>query len=154
MSERSVTFYGIKSEFFPVAFKLVEKMYAIGEHVLFLCDNDDEVSLYSSKLWTFSRLSFIPSGNAHTLPVDDAKFCHTWFSTDIVFHNEPVCLLHNGLNIFDVRPPLERLRKVIDVFNLEFSPAAKIRAAAYQGEGFLEQKVWLQSDNGWTQGEL
>ena len=154
MSERSVTFYGIKSEFFPVAFKLIEKMYAIGERILFLCDNDDEVSLYNSKLWTFSRLSFIPSGNARTLSTEDAKFCHTWFSTDVVFHNDPMCLLHNGLNIFDGQLPLKRFRKVIDIFSLELSSAAKDRATAYRCEDFSDQKVWLQSDNGWDQGEL
>lgn len=153
MSERSVIFYGIESEFLPVACKLIDKMYFVGERVLFLCDNIEEISFYNSKLWTFSRLAFIPSGNKQTLSIEDAKFCHTWFSTDIVFHNDPNCLLHNGLDVSNLNG-IEKFQKVIDIFNLESIDSTKERANLYKEKGFNNQKVWIQSENSWKPGEL
>ena len=153
MSERSVVFYGIESEFLPIACKLIEKMYSVGERILFLCDNDEEVSFYNSKLWTFSRLAFIPSGNKQTIVADDVKFCHTWFSTDIVFHNDPSCLLHNGLDVANLND-IEKFQKVIDIFNLESIDSAKTRSKFYKEKNFNNQKVWIQSENSWKPGEL
>lgn len=153
MPGQSVVFYAILSEFFPVAYKLVEKMYSIGERVLFLCDNEEEVGFYNSKLWTTSKLSFIPSGNKSTITIDDAKFCYVWFSTEITFANEPTCLLHNGLDVcrFD---RVERFRKIVDIFLIDSLESAKPRSAWYKAKGFEDQKLWIQTDSSWKQGSL
>ncbi len=153
MPDKSVVFYGIKSEFFPIAFKLIEKMYGIGERVLFLCDNEEEVDFYNSKLWTSARLSFIPSGNRKTIPVEDAEFCHIWFSTEITFQNNPAILIHNGLDISNFQN-IEKFQKIIDIFNIEAIESAKTRSKTYSEKGYLNQKLWIQSDTSWTQGEL
>lgn len=153
MPEPSVVFYGIKSEFFPIAYKLVEKMYALGERILFLCDNDDEVNFFNSKLWTSTKLSFIPSGNKRTISAEDSKFCYVWFSTDVTFQNEPTCLLHNGLEI-PKSTDLSRFQKIIDIFNMDTIENAKSRATLYKDKGFLNQKFWIQSDGTWKQEDL
>ena len=153
MSDKSVIFYGIETDFFPVAYKLIEKMYAMREKLLFLCDNENEVSFYNSKLWTSVQLSFIPSGNKSTIPLDDAKFCYIWFSTEITFLNDPTCLLHNGIDVSDIKS-VEKFQKIIDVFNLNDINSAKVRATFYRGNGFFNQKFWTQSDGSWNQGDL
>lgn len=153
MSERSVIFYGINSEFFLIAYKLIEKMYASGEKVLFLCDNDDEVSLYNSKVWTSSKLSFIPSGNLKTVPDEDSKFCAVWFATKICFQNEPNCLMHNGLDVSNLND-LNKFQKIIDIFNTNDTDKIKTRSEIYKKNGFAFQKLWVQCAKGWEQREL
>ena len=150
MPEKSVTFYGIQEEFFPIAYKLVEKMYSLKERVLFLCDNEDEVNFYNSKLWTSVQLSFIPSGNSRTIPAENAKFCCIWFSTKITFLNDPSCLLHNGLDIAD-NSEIKKFQKIIDIFNFETIDSAKLRAQIYQKNGFTAQKLWIQDSGSWKQ---
>ena len=153
MPDKSIIFYGIKSDFFPIAHKLVEKMYEMGERILFLCDNEDELTFYNSKLWTAARLSFIPSGNKKTIPAEDAKFCYVWFSTEISFQNDPTCLLHNGLDISNLQD-LEKFKKIVDIFNIDAIESAKNRARAYQEKGFSDQKLWIQTDASWKQENL
>jgi DNA polymerase IIIc chi subunit len=128
-------------------------MYSIREPILFLCDNEEEVDFYNSRLWTFSRLSFIPSGNKKALPIEDAKFCHVWFSTEIVFYNNPYCLLHNGIDITKFGD-ISSFNKVIDIFDLNLIDNAKARAAYYKNASFLEQKTWVQNDSSWKPAEL
>ena len=153
MSGTSVVFYGIQTDFFAVAYKLIEKMYALGERVLFLCDSEDEVNFYNSKLWTTAQLSFIPSGNKQTILPEDAKFCYVWFATEITFLNNPTCLLHNGIDISNMSG-LNRFQKIVDIFNLDAMDDAKSRAQFYQGNGFTDQKFWLQDNGTWKQGIL
>ena len=150
MPEKNVIFYGIQEEFFSIAYRLVEKMYSLKEHILFLCDNEDEVNFYNSKLWTSVQLSFIPSGNSRTIPAEDAKFCYIWFSTKITFLNDPSCLLHNGLDIADA-PEIKKFQKIIDIFNLETIDKAKLRTQMYQKSGFTTQKLWIQDGASWKQ---
>jgi DNA polymerase IIIc chi subunit len=154
MTERCSIFYGITSEFWAIACKVIEKMYvSFGERVLFLCETDDEVDLYSSKLWTFSKLSFIPNGNKKTIPIKDAKFCNVWVSTEVEFHNEPTCILHNGLTIHNTSL-LGRFNKVVDIFYITEMEEAKARAALYRSLAFDTCKVWLQYDGIWKAGSL
>ena len=157
MSKKSVIFYGIHSDFFQVAYKIIEKMYAtqtsVREPVLFLCDNEEEVSFYNSKLWSAVQLSFIPSGNKNTIPECDAIFCYVWFSTEITFINKPTCLIHNGMDIsnFDL---LDKFQKIIDIFNIDLIEQAKQRFPIYQQNGFLDTKLWIQTDNSWKQEQF
>ncbi|MDR0695336.1 MAG: DNA polymerase III subunit chi [Holosporales bacterium] len=153
MSEKSVTFYVVESEFWPVAYRAIEKMYAIGENALFLCDSDEEIGFYNAKLWTFSRLAFIPSGNKMTLPCEDAPFCHTWFATEIVYFNNPICLLHNGLDAVRSND-ISKFHRVIDIFGPSAMQAANGRAEFYKRSGFHTQKVWIRKCNSWESGKL
>ena len=153
MSGTSVVFYGIQTDFFPIAYKLVEKMYALGERILFLCDNEEEVSFYNSKLWTSVQLSFIPRGNKHTILPDDAKFCYVWFSTEITFLNNPTCLLHNGIDIGNMSE-LSRFQKIVDIFNMGTKDDAESRVQAYLKNGFIDQKFWFHDNGIWKQGSL
>ena len=153
MSGASVVFYGIQTDFFPVAYKLIEKMYSLYERILFLCDNDEEVRFYNSKLWTTAQLSFIPSGNKRTILPEDAVFCYVWFATEITFINNPTCLLHNGIDIVDISG-LNRFQKIIDIFNIDAKESAKLRAQAYLKNGFTDQKFWFNDNGSWKQGSL
>ena len=157
MSEKNVIFYGIHSEFFQVAYKIIEKMYAtqtsVREQVLFLCDNEEEVNFYNSKLWSTVQLSFIPSGNKNTIPESDAIFCYVWFSTNMVFVNNPTCLIHNGIDMSNVGC-LDKFCKIIDIFNIELIDNAKQRFQIYQQNGFLDAKLWIQTDNSWKQEQF
>lgn len=153
MSGKSVVFYGIETEFLQVALKLIEKMYESSEKCLFLCDNSEEVSFYDSKLWTYSKLNFIPHGNKNSLSIEDAKFCHTWLSTEIVFYNDPVCLLHNGLNISESQD-ISKFQKIIDIFNIDLKSDASIRSESYKKLGFSEIKFWTQKEGSWKSGDL
>ncbi|MDR3224496.1 MAG: DNA polymerase III subunit chi [Holosporales bacterium] len=152
MQEKSVVFYCAKSDFFSTACRLIEKMYAMNERVLVLCSNDEEVDFYNSKLWTFSRLSFIPSGNRKSLPIEDAEFCHTWFSTDIDFYNKPINLLHNGLTISNIEK-LKLFNCILDVFAANEIDQAKSRSRNYKDIGFDQQKFWVQTDSSWIIGQ-
>ena len=153
MPNKNLIFYSIETDFISIACKLIEKMYSIRENVLFLCDNEDEISFYNSKLWTFSRLGFIPSGNKKSLPIEDANFCQTWFSTDIVFYNSPVCLLHNGLDISN-QNEIGKFEKIIDIFSKDLIELAKDRFNFYKSLGFSNYKLWKQCNNNWVAGEI
>jgi DNA polymerase IIIc chi subunit len=150
---RSIIFYGVTAEFWQVACKVTEKMYDLGERVLFLCDGDDSVSFCNSKLWTFSKLAFIPSGSKSTVVADDAKFCSVWFSTKVEFCNAPTCLLHNGLDVSRV-DGIDRFSKVVDIFDIGLIEAARARASFYSELSFDDPKVWLQEGGGWKAGSL
>ena len=113
---------------------------------------EEEVKAYNQKLWTYSQLSFIPSGNIYDMPIEDAAYCHTWFSTNIVFDNHPVVLLHNGINI-DTYSDIDKFYKIIDIAikpkNQDISDILK----KYKTAGFNDQKVWIQRGKTWEQGE-
>ena len=153
MSSKSVVFYAISSEFLNIALKLLEKLYETKENTLFLCNSEDEVRFFDSKIWTYSKLSFIPHGSASTVSVENAKFCHTWLSTEIELLNNPVCLLHNGVNV-EKDEKLKSFEKIIDIFNIDLLDASKKRSDLYKDFGFSEQKLWEQSGASWKSGEL
>ncbi|MDR2459020.1 MAG: DNA polymerase III subunit chi [Holosporales bacterium] len=149
----SAVFYGITSEFWQVACKVTEKMYDLGERTLFLCDDDSDVIFCHSKLWTFSKLAFIPSGSKSTVLVDDAKFCSVWFSTKVEFCNAPTCLLHNGLDVSRL-DGIDKFDKVVDIFDIGLIEAARTRAGFYAESSFENSKMWLQEDGSWRSGSL
>ncbi|MDR1034708.1 MAG: DNA polymerase III subunit chi [Holosporales bacterium] len=153
MQERRVIFYAIESDFLSIATKFIEKMYTVDERVLLLCSTDDEVRQSDLALWTFSRISFIPHGSQYSTRIEDAEFCHTWISTLVDFYNDPVCLVHNGLNVLQDRSVI-KFNSIIDIFDKGLLPTARKRAEAYRELQFLQQKLWLQkSEGGWDSGD-
>ena len=153
MSGKSVVFYAIEEDFFTVAFKLLERLYSVNERVLFLCDSEEEVLFFNSKIWTCSRLSFIPHGDKSSMTLDEANYCHTWISTDIVFYNNPVCLLHNGLDL-SKKNDIKKFQKIIDIFNIKELDSAKRRLNFYNDESFSDHKLWIQSGGTWKAGNI
>ncbi|MDR3030783.1 MAG: DNA polymerase III subunit chi [Holosporales bacterium] len=153
MPNKSVIFYSISSEFSIFALKLIEKTYDTGENILFLCDNDDEVQFFDSRLWIYSRLSFIPHGSKFSLSNSDATFCQTWVSSEIEFVNAPQSLLHNGFDSLEYEK-IRNFEKVIDVFDKKTIESAKKRAELYKDIGFASQKLWEQNGALWTAGSL
>jgi DNA polymerase IIIc chi subunit len=121
--------------------------------MLFLCDNDDEVTLYNSRLWTYSKLAFIPSGNKTTISISDAEFCCVWFSTTVEFCNTPTCLLHNGIDVTKFNE-IEKFQKIIDVFNVDLTEDAKVRSEFYKRNEFQSQKLWIQTGQSWKNGDF
>jgi DNA polymerase IIIc chi subunit len=149
---KNAMFYGFETDFFSVAIRLIEKLYSSNERVLVICETEDEVSFLNSKLWTYSQLSFIPHGCKHSLTLEEAKFCHTWISTELTFINTPISLINNGLNIKDNN--ISRFNKVIDIFNKELIDAVKSRVQYYISAGFINIKFWIQSNGTWEAVDL
>ena len=147
-SVKTAVFYGISSEFLSVALKIIEKLYENKENTLFLCRDESEIKEYDAKLWTYSKTSFIPHCSANTIKEGMIEFCHTWISEDIEFPNNPVCLIHNGLDVND--PKIEAFTKIVDIFDISLIEVAKKRASFYASLGFNEQKFWEQNGATWT----
>ena len=146
MQERSVVFYAIESDFLSIAVKSVEKLYAANKKGLILCDTDEEVRRFDSTLWTFSKTSFIPHGSRYSMKIEDAIFCHTWISTKIDLYNDPICLIHNGLDI--LAQDLQKFSVIIDIFDKDLLPNSKKRSEFYKESQFLHQKLWIQKKGG------
>ena len=153
MPPKSVVFYAISSSFLDVSFKLIEKIYSLGEKALVLCDNEDEVRFFDSKLWTFSKLSFIPHGSRFSATQETLPFCKVWFSDKIDCLNEPENLIHNGLDISS-ETSLNRFQKIIDVFDKSQMAQAKDRFENYRKIGFADQKLWIQGEKVWEPGSF
>ncbi|MDR0640384.1 MAG: DNA polymerase III subunit chi [Holosporales bacterium] len=150
-TDRNVIFYAVESDFANVAVKLIEKKYTQNERVLLLCSSADELHLLDSNIWTYSKLSFIPHGCNGSLGDENARFCHTWLSTDIIFHNAPECLMHNGLTIKDDQ--VQKFKSIIDIFDKGLIAESRMRAAYYEAMDFTCQKTWVQDGNKWIPGE-
>lgn len=151
MSGKQLTFYAISGDFLGVAIKLCEKLYEAKENVLFLCNTDADVKTYDSKLWTYSKLSFIPHGSRFSVPLERAEDCKIWLSTEIEFINKPTCLLHNGVN--NISDSAKNFEKIVDIFDAGSVELAKVRAAKYSHLGFIDKKIWRQDASGWKNSE-
>jgi DNA polymerase IIIc chi subunit len=127
-------------------------MYEAGERVLFLCDNDEEVQFFDSRLWNYSRLSFIAHGSKFSLPSEKAEYCQIWISSNIEFINNPQTLIHNGYDLENEK--LKYFDKIIDVFDKTKIESARKRAELYGVAGFSEQALWIQEDVSWKAEKL
>ncbi len=150
MSAKQIIFYSISSDLGSISTKLCEKLYDSRENTLFLFDNDESLKMMDTKLWTFSKLSFIPHGSRFSLSLDDAASCCIWLSTSIEFINHPTCLIHNGLSVID---NMQNFEKIIDVFDKTQVDFAKERSVLYKNLGFDNQKIWEQSGAQWNRKE-
>ncbi len=76
--------------------KIVEKSYEANKRCLLLCNSEEEVELFDNKLWTYSKLSFIPHGSKYSISNNDAMYCQTWISEELVYINNPNYLINLG----------------------------------------------------------
>lgn len=148
MSSKSIVFYAISSSFQDVSFKLVEKILSLGEKVLFLCGSEEEVRFLDSKLWTFSKLSFIPHGSKFSATRETVPFCKVWFSTELDLTINPKNLIHNGIDVSS-DASINFFQKIIDIFDKDKRSLAKSRSQNYRNVGFSDQKLWIQEENSW-----
>jgi DNA polymerase IIIc chi subunit len=152
MTTKTVVFYSIEATYLSIAIKLVEKKYIAHENVLLLCEDDDEVNLFDSQLWTYSKSSFIPHGSSKSMQTEDAKFCQTWIATEVVFHNNPNCIIHNGLHLLEKH--LLKFNTIIDISDKNLGTEIEKRSEFYKEAGFVCQKLWIQNNTIWDQGDL
>ena len=90
--------YKLRDDYYNIVCKIIEKSYAINKKCLLLCNSEEEVDLFDSKLWTYSKLSFIPHGSKYSMSTDSAIHCNTWISDNLVYVNNPNYLINLGLN--------------------------------------------------------
>jgi DNA polymerase IIIc chi subunit len=151
MTGKQVVFYSVVDNFQEVSVKLCEKLYNTCR-ILFLCRDDKSVKETDSKLWTFSKLSFLPHGSRLSVPISDATYCRIWVSTRIDERaNNPDCLLHNGFTI--AADDLSCFSNVIDIFPRGAEEEALKRAKVYKSAMFNDQKIWAQVAHGWQKSE-
>jgi DNA polymerase IIIc chi subunit len=137
----------ISGDFLSIAIKICEKLYAFGENALLLFDNDNDLKEADSKLWTYSKLSFLPHGSRFSISIDDASYCNVWLSTSVEFLNNPKCLIHNGLS--NMSSITRNFEKIIDIFDVDQENLAKERSSLYKTFGFDREKIWKFDNNEW-----
>jgi DNA polymerase IIIc chi subunit len=142
-----VNFYLISGNFLGVVIKICEKLYVLGENALLLFDNDDDLKEADSKLWTYSKSSFLPHGSKFSISIDDANYCNVWLSTSIEFLNNPKYLIHNGLS--NISSTAKNFEKLIDIFNANQENLAKERSSFYKTLGFNSEKIWKFDNKEW-----
>lgn len=151
MSDKQIIFYKICDDFLTVAVKLSEKIYESEEKALLLLDSADQVRETDIKLWTYSKLSFIPHGSRFSVPLDKADMCAIWISAEIEFLNHPTVLILNG-NI-NITPSMINFNKIINILSSEEILLLN-RAEQYKKMGFIDQKLWIQDGKSWRHGEI
>lgn len=152
MSGKQVVFYEISGELLSVITRLSEKLYESGEKALLLLGDEDKLKEADMKLWTYSKLSFIPHGSRFSVSLDKADMCAIWLSTQIEFSNNPTVLIHDGSND-EIKSSMENFIKIIDISN-STKPLIKDRSEMYKKMGFLQQKLWIQEGNTWKSGDI
>ena len=139
-------FYSICQNNHDVVCKIVEKLYNSGSKCLLLCASEEQVDFFDAKLWTFSKLSFIPHGSRKSVSFAEANYCHTWISEELDFVNAPECVVSCGVPV----GPFDKFKKVIDVFLSDEMVLAEERAKFY---GARDCVVWEQGPLGWRERE-
>jgi DNA polymerase IIIc chi subunit len=152
MMDRQVIFYSIIGDFREVSAKLCEKLYnANSDKILFLCKDEESIKEIDSKLWTSSKLSFLPHGSKFSVPVSEAEYCSIWVSNKIEHINNPTCLLHNGITV--AANEISCFSNIIDIFAKGQENEALKRSELYRLAMFNDQKVWVQGTHGWQKSE-
>ena len=124
--------------------KIIEKAYEQNKRCLLLCNSEEEVELFDSKLWTYSKLSFIPHGSKYLISNDDAIHCNTWISDDLTYINNPNYLINLGCILHNIQYNLE---KVIDITYNKEDSLDEIKSK--YNINFNKCTVWIQSNNKW-----
>ena len=147
---QKVIFYCINDDWTNFVPKLCEQLYSDNERVLLLCDDDEEVSFLDSKLWTFSKLSFIPHGSKFSISSTDGEHCAVWIASTPVYYNAPNCLVHNGLTLSN--DVLNNFVTIVDIFHeSKFSEATERKK---QYTNITNIKCWKNTNDGWKNVDL
>lgn len=151
MSGKQIIFYEVSEDILYVLTKLSEKLYESGEKTLILFDNETKLKEFDMKLWTYSKLSFIPHGSRHSISLDKAEMCAIWLSMEIEFVNKPTVLMHEGIN--DITDTMQYFEKIIDIFSSKRT-FLKDKFEKYKKMGFVDQKIWIQDGRSWKEGAI
>ena len=147
MPESKLVFYSVLKDPYGIICKIIEKAFINNKYCLLLCSTKDEVEFFDAKLWSYSKLSFIPHGSKYSIGKDYVAYCYTWISEDLCYDNKPNYLIHLGLSI--PTTCLKNFEKIIDVFDNNNIDKAKVR---YQSFQIKDYTLWIQMQNGWQEG--
>lgn len=136
--------YKVQNDYTNIVCKIIEKAYEQNKKCLLLCNNEEEVELFDSKLWTYSKLSFIPHGSKYTISNNDAIYCNTWISDDLTYINNPNYLINLGGILHNIQYNLE---KIIDITCNNDDNLDEIKSK--YNVNFSKCTVWTQSNNKW-----
>ena len=136
--------YKVQNDYTNIVCKIIEKAYEQNKKCLLLCNNKEEVELFDSKLWTYSKLSFIPHGSKYTISNNDAIYCNTWISDDLTYINNPNYLINLGGILHNIQYNLE---KIIDITCNNDDNLDEIKSK--YNVNFSKCTVWTQSNNKW-----
>jgi len=109
--------YVTVSDYFNVVCKVVEKLYFNKKRCLVLANSPEEECLLDAKLWSYSKLSFIPHGSLRSVELRNAKFCYAWISEKITFENDPEVLIKHGRHLLNTDKIPTTFDTLIDVFD-------------------------------------
>lgn len=151
MSEKQIVFYKVSDDPLAVIAKLCEKLYESSEKVLLLCSDETRLKEIELKLWTYSKLSFIPHGSRFSLPYDTAEMCAVWLSFEIDFMNNPNTLLLEGFH--DISESMRDFAKIMEITSVG-NTSLKERSEAYKKLGFEKQKIWIQDGKSWKNRDI
>lgn len=147
-----VVIYIVSDNYQSIVCQVVEKAYKLNKKCLLLCNNAEEISFFDSKLWTYSKLSFIPHGSKCSININDAIYCNTWISDALIYVNNPDYviilgdLLRNDITCnFNHRMCTNSFEKIIFISYNETDKLNSIR------NKYKRCTIWKQSNNKWIQ---
>lgn len=133
-------FYAIISDYFEIVCKLVEKLYDSKKRCLVLSSTPEETDLLDNKLWTYSKMSFIPHGSIRSRSPDEAKYCYVWISEEECFINNPTVLIHRNMMLSNYGS----YENIINIFNV-----SDIAQVEQQYKNIKEYTLWMQDGSSW-----
>ena len=143
-SNCELVIYKLQGDYSGIVCKIIEKSYELNKRCLLLCKDEEEVELLDSKLWTYSKLSFIPHGSKYSLNIEDAIYCNTWISDDLVYINNPNYLINLGCAINNIQYDLE---KIIHITCNEHDSIDTIKNK--YNINFNKRTLWTYYNNKW-----
>ena len=155
-SNSELVIYRLQGEYSNIVCKIIEKSYDLNKRCLLLCNDEEEVKLFDSKLWTYSKLSFIPHGSKYSLSTEEAMYCNTWISEELVYINNPDYLINLGCainnNIVSRCLCIDyNFTKIIEINCNENDSIDTIKSK--YNVNFNNCTLWIQSNNKWIKGK-
>ncbi len=94
-------FYIHEDDSLSIAVKLVEKLYENNQNTLILTSSEMESDILDDKLWTFSKISFVP--HVTEKRYSDNLIVHSVISDTISVINDSRVLLHCNIDLCEDR---------------------------------------------------
>ena len=135
-----------------VAPRIVDKIYAANLRALIWVENDEQLALLNTSLWTYSTLAFVPHGCR--LDSEDTKDQQPiWLSTTLENPNQAtVCVAVNGQVMKN--PESFGFDRIVDIFDAtttevrEGAISFEERLNFYNAQGVTVTR-WQQTKDGW-----
>ena len=140
-----VVIYKVSDNYQNIVCQVIEKSYKLNKKCLLLCNNAEEIAFFDSKLWTYSKLSFIPHGSKYSMNTNDAVYCNVWISDALIYINNPNYLIVLGNLLKNDIPDNFAFEKIIFISYNETDSLNSIR------NKYKQCTIWKQSNNKWVQ---